>query len=127
MGLKVPEVRVYGQNDEVSPECAHVYVREVVARYPHGHVSKLTTVAAPHLAQREQSPDILNDTGFTRFLGDYDRNGVLRAAIVMRHVGGPETVIKRVLISVKRVLISVKRVLIPVKQCKTGTKPSKTV
>ena len=33
----------------------HTPAREVVARYPHGHASKLATVAAPHLAQRGTS------------------------------------------------------------------------
>ena len=63
---------LYCQNDEVSPECTPVYVRERVARYPHGARSKLLLCTAPHLAQREQCHGILNDPGFERFLGDYD-------------------------------------------------------
>ena len=63
---------LYCQNDEVSPECTGMYTRERVARYPHGARSKLLLCTAPHLAKREQSTGILNDTVFRRFLGDYD-------------------------------------------------------
>ena len=72
MGLFWRYHGLYGQNDEVSPVCTPLYVRERVARYPHGARSKLLLCTAPHLAQREQSPDILNDLVLRGFLGDYD-------------------------------------------------------
>ena len=61
--------------------CTPVHVREGVARYPHGRRSKLPLPTAPHLAQREERPDILNGLEITRFLGDYDWNGVLGRGI----------------------------------------------
>ena len=54
--------------------------RGVVARYPHGHRSKLLLMAAPHLAQR----GILIDVVYPLKLGIFRVPDWLR----MRHVGG---------------------------------------
>ena len=59
-------------------------MREVVVRYPHGHVSKLTTVAAPHLTQRGTLLGNLIEPVSIRELGTF----WLSEGKGMRHVGG---------------------------------------